>query len=398
MHNINLKPSTPTLMPIVYLFLLCLHAFLSCTARHAPEASANSEQSLSERQQALQKLLAEQSKLTQSIDELKASLPQAAKIPSVRTRRIIPQSFQHFIDLQAVVESEQSMVVMPSLGPGKVAQILVKLGERVSKGQALLRLEDTLISSQIQTLETRLNFAQELYRKQAGLWEQKIGSEIEVLQRKNEVEALEGQLETLRRNRELSVITAPIAGVIDALDLSVGDIFAGYAGNQAQLRIVNLSQLKAAIAVPDLYVQDLQVGSMVEIAFADIGLKFSSHIRNLAQYIDRFTRSFTAYAPIPSNSRLKINLVGTAKILDYANSHSKVLPIDLIYSDKQGKYVILLQAEADAGLYTLTKRYVVLGKSYRNEVEIRGGLDFGDLVLADNLPELSPGLQVRTDS
>lgn len=393
-------------MPILYYFIFCLSFCLSIFCACKSAQTENTEKAITKPAEKLKQLLDEQSKLQKSIAELKASLAtegenvdkeQKLEIPLVRALKITPQLFQHFIHLQATVETDKSQVVMPSLGPGKVVKILVSLGEKVSKGQALLRLEDTIISAQIQTLETRLTFAKQVYHKQAELWKQKIGSEIEVLQRKNDVEALEGKIETLRRNRELSVITAPIAGVVDVLNLSVGDIFSGYAGNQAQLRIVNLSELKAAISVPDLYVQDLKIGSQIQLSFADLGLEFSTRIRNLSQYIDKLTRTFSVYAPLPSHKNLKINLIGAAKILDYQNPRGKILPIDLIYSDQQGKYVLILQKSAEDELYILSKRYVVLGKSYRNRVEICQGLNFGDIVLADNMPELTQGLRVRTN-
>lgn len=368
-------------------YLILLFGFIACNS---------AKSTLESKEERLTRLIEEQGKLSETIQELKTSLNQEQKvIPVVSYFKLVPKSFKHFIHLQASVESDKTVVLMPALGPGRVHKILVKLGQKVAKGQAMIQLDDTLITAQIQTLQTRLNLARDLVRRQQRLWEQKIGTELELKQRQNELEYLEAQLESLERNRALNLITAPVSGLIDRLDLHEGDIFSGYAGNQAQVRIVNLHELKASILVPDIYIHDLKIGTKLKLTFADGHLNFNSHIQNLGQYIDKNTRSFTAYAELPTHSDLKINMIGSAEILDYTNPHSKVLPIDLVLSDPQGKYVLVLESTTDSTDYTIDKRYIVLGKSYDNMVEVSSGLNFGDLVLVDNKHELSSGMQVR---
>lgn len=376
-------------MRLVYFILL--FSFLACN-------SLDSEQKLKQesKQERLKHLMEEKVRLSESINTIKSSLDSSQNdIPLVNSINIQPKLFQHFIHLQASIESNKAIVVMPALGPAKVQKIFVKLGDYVSKEQVLLKLDDTLISGKINALNTKLLLAREILKKQQLLWEQNIGSELELKQRQNEVEYLEAEIESLTRNRDFSLVRSPVSGVIDILDLHEGDIFSGYLGNSAQLRILNLKELKATILVPDIYMRDLKVGTKLQLSFADAGLNINSHIQNISKYIDKITRTFTIQAPIVANPNIKINMIGNAKILDYQNPHGKVLPIDLILSDQLGKYVLVLEKTPNDHSYTLTKRRIILGKYYQNMVEINNGLNFGDLVLNENINEFISGMKVR---
>lgn len=376
-------------MRLVYFILL--FSFLACN-------SLDSEQKLKQesKQERLKHLMEEKVRLSESINTIKSSLDSSQNdIPLVNSINIQPKLFQHFIHLQASIESNKAIVVMPALGPAKVQKIFVKLGDYVSREQVLLKLDDTLISGKINALNTKLLLAREILKKQQLLWEQKIGSELELKQRQNEVEYLEAEIESLTRNRDFSLVRSPVSGVIDILDLHEGDIFSGYLGNNAQLRILNLKELKATILVPDIYMRDLKVGTKLQLSFTDAGLNINSHIQNISKYIDKITRTFTIQAPIVANPNIKINMIGSAKILDYQNPHGKVLPIDLILSDQLGKYVLVLEKTPNDHSYTLTKRRIILGKYYQNTVEINNGLNFGDLVLNENINEFISGMKVR---
>ena len=64
-------------------------------------------------------------------------------------------------------------------------------------------------------LQTQLELAQAVFDRQERLWEQNIGSEIDFLQAKTQLEALNRSLQTLEEQMEMAVMRAPFAGVVD---------------------------------------------------------------------------------------------------------------------------------------------------------------------------------------
>ncbi len=69
---------------------------------------------------------------------------------------------------------------------GKIEEVLVNEGQRVSKDQLLARLNTDVTDNAVKEVETALELASVVYSKQKQLWEKKIGSEIQYLQAKKQ--------------------------------------------------------------------------------------------------------------------------------------------------------------------------------------------------------------------
>ena len=98
------------------------------------------------------------------------------------------QVFDHYIELQGKIESESVSYITPRAGGGQVRSLYIKRGDLVKKGQLLLQLDNSLIkqsvaaaSQNIETLKAQAALAKSVYEKQKNLWEQNIGSEIQLL-------------------------------------------------------------------------------------------------------------------------------------------------------------------------------------------------------------------------
>lgn len=122
--------------------------------------------------------------------------PDNAKLVSLTT--VTPETFTHYIDLQGKIESENISFVTPRGGGGQVKAVYIKRGDVVKKGQLILKLDDALQRQSViaaeqglETLKTQLSFAKTLYQKQKNLWEQNIGTEVQLITAKNNVETLE---------------------------------------------------------------------------------------------------------------------------------------------------------------------------------------------------------------
>ncbi len=126
-------------------------------------------------------------------------------------------------NFQGVVESEENVNLSSETG-GKILKINIKEGDMVSKGQALAVLDGDLIAKNIEEVENALELAETSYQRQKNLWDQKIGSEIQFLQAKNQKENLEKRLNTLRTQLGKQTLKAPVAGMVDKLFLKEGEV------------------------------------------------------------------------------------------------------------------------------------------------------------------------------
>ncbi|HRX93257.1 MAG TPA: efflux transporter periplasmic adaptor subunit, partial [Chitinophagaceae bacterium] len=149
----------------------------------------------------LEKLKKEKSKLDTDIKDIENKIaeadPEAAKkvkkLVSVDTLRV--QDFVHFIELQGKINSDGVGYVAPKGGGGVVRAIYVKIGQRVSRGQVVAKLDDAIAQQQLAAaqqqggvLKARLDQAKTVYEKYQNLWKQNIGAEINVINAKADVD------------------------------------------------------------------------------------------------------------------------------------------------------------------------------------------------------------------
>lgn len=366
----------------------------------------------------LEKLKKEKSGLDAQIRQVEEQLAkadpssvQAQKLVSLDTIRV--QEFSHFIELQGKIDADNVAYVSPAGMGGVIKAVYVKAGDRVRKGQTLLKLDDalarqSLVAAQQQTgvLKARLEQAKTIYERYQNLWKQNIGAEINVINAKAEVDALQSQLNAgeaqVRAAQEQVAqtnVTAQISGVVDEVSVKVGEFFSPQTAADprvGQIRIVNNSNIKIVSEVPENYSSRIKKGDAVEVMLPGLGKPpFKSTLNVVGAAVNPTTRSFTVEAKLPSDPDLKPNQLATMKILDYRAKEAVTVSINLVQSDEKGKYVYVAEKSGDK--FIARKKDVVAGESYNGVMEIKSGLAAGDVVITEGYQTVYDG-QVITAS
>jgi multidrug efflux pump subunit AcrA (membrane-fusion protein) len=105
--------------------------------------------------------------------------------------------------------------------PAQIKEIHVQRGDNVRKGQLLLKLDDAVILQQMEGIKTQLAYAQNIYNRQQKLWDQGIGTEVQLITAKNSVDVLERQLAAANESWKTSFVYAPISGVADQVNVKL---------------------------------------------------------------------------------------------------------------------------------------------------------------------------------
>src|SRR6185436_1218254 len=250
--------------------------------------------------------------------------------------------------------------VTPRGQPSQVRQVYVKQGDFVKKGQLLLKLDDAIMQQQVQGLNTRIDFARNLYNRQKNLWDQGIGTEVQLITAKNNVDALEKQIATLKESWRTSFVYAPISGIADQVNIKAGEIFNGVSANGPQIQIVNTGSMKVVTEVPENYQTKVKKGSQLKISIPDAGIdSLNATISVIGASIGSTTRGFVTEAIIPSNSNLRLNQVALVKIKDYHSPNAITVPLNVVQTDESGKYVYVIVKEG--GVTKARKKSVIVG-------------------------------------
>ena len=350
---------------------------------------------------------AEIAKLQAELEKLDSNTANAAKIKLVAVATVATHDFKHYIDLQGKVDAENISYISPRGMPGQVKAVYVQQGQYVKKGQLLLKLDDAIVQQQVAAakqqldgIKTQLGFAKNLYQRQKNLWDQGIGTEVQLITAKTNVESLENHLTAAGEQIKLAIeqlkttyVYSDVNGVADVVAIRVGETFQGMSAMGPQIKIVNTSSLKVVTNVPENYLTRMRKGSQVQIFIPDANKTVNSTISLISQSIDPLQRGFIAEAKIPYDAVLKPSQSAVVKILDYAAANAIVIPVNVVQSDETGKYVFVLTKSSNGK--TLAHRVVVtIGEVYGESVEIKAGLKAGDQLVTEGFQNLYEGQMI----
>lgn len=363
--------------------------------------SSKGDSNLQEKKAALSKLKSEQTDLEKKIKTLESEIEKLdssfKKIlaKQVAVEAVAPANFSHYIDLQGKIDAEDISIVTPRGMGGQVKQLLVQKGDLVKKGQLLVVLDDAIIQQNIKQLTSQLDFAKNIFQRQKNLWEQGIGTEVQYLTSKNNVDALERQLDVIKEQSSTTRVYAQVNGIADEVNVRVGEFFQGMTAlGQPQIKIVNNSRLKAVVDVPESYLAKVKKGTKVKVIVPELEVEIIGDISVISQSINQNSRGFLAEIHIPANNKLKPNLIAQVKILDYAVSNILTIPLNLIQSDEHGKFVYVTETKGNK-IYA-KKLKIEVGESYEGRIEVKAGLASGDQIITEGFQGLYEGQLIET--
>ena len=360
-----MKYNTPSMKSIFFIGLLSLG--MSCnTAATEPKSLTD----LKIKKTALLDQLNEISNELKSVESAISSLDTLKRLMTVTSFKAEEKEFNHYIEVQGIVKADKTIGLRAEMG-GTITAILIKQGQRVSKGQILATLESSVIDNSVLQLTTQLNLATTTYERQARLWDQKIGSEIQFLQSKAQKEGLENSLNSLKAQAYKMKIIAPFSGIIDQVFAKTGELISP---QTPFLRLVNLDNVYIESEITETYLKAITKGTKALVHFNSINTTIEASITQVGNFINPNNRSFKTRIDIKNtNNDLKANLLANIKINDF-NASGIVIPSKVIQKDRNGK-TFVYTLEAEEANYKVIKTFVKDSNSYNNFSYISEGLN-----------------------
>ncbi len=377
--------------------------------------TSKKDNNLSDKKANLEKLKTDKSKLDDQITALEKDIAKldtsAANKQEAKLVAITPvtlQDFKHYLDLQGIVDSRSISYITPSNQGGQIKAILVKQGEQIHKGQLVLKLDNSVAIENVNaarqqtgSVKAQLDLAKSIYERQKNLWDQHIGTEVQLLQDKTNVESLENQLKALQAQVSSAQALAnqgnvysDVNGSVDEITAHVGETFNGNPQQGGYIKIVNKSDLKITVTIPENYATKITKGTAVEVSVPDVNKSFNTTISFISQSVGTTTRGLAAEAKVPAGMVLRPNQIALVKILDYSSPNTPVINVNTLQNDEEGKFVLVAAKEGDKLI--ARKRKVVIGQAYGDQVEIKQGLQAGDELITEGYQAIYDGQLITT--
>jgi membrane fusion protein (multidrug efflux system) len=354
--------------------------------------SGEKKEGLAGKKEELTKLKTEQSETEKKIKTLESEIAKLdttkraeTNIKIVTVQPLTVGTLSHYVELQGSIDAKNSVMVTPKSG-GAVTAVYVREGDQVKTGTVLAKVDDSILRESIEEVKSQLTLANTIFTKQKNLWDQKIGTEIQFLQAQNNKEGLEKKLVTLNAQLSQSRITSPISGVVDQVNIKVGETAAPGAG---VFRVVNLSNLKVTAKVSDTYAASVKRGDEILISFPDLQKDYKAKVSFVSTTVDPLSRTFTIEANLPSSAVLKPNMVAKIQINDATKKDALIVDQNVIQGTEKGQVVYV--AVNENGKKIAKAKIVKTGLIYNGKIEVKEGLQAGDEIITTGYQEVSDG-------
>jgi len=375
-------------------YLLTLLLLFSCESNETFESIIESND-IEKIKLARKTIVASQQDLNTKIELLDnriEELNENPQLPIVQVVSVNPSRFDHYIQVQGSVKSDQLINIYPEFS-GIIKNIYVKSGDQVKKGDPLVKIDDGGLKEQLSQLEIKFELTKTTFERQKRLWEQKIGSEIQFLETKSMFEAQKQAINQLKKQIQKTLIQAPFKGTIDNVIVKLGEVV--YPGRSNLMMLLNMDNLYVESNVPEKYISSIKVGNKAILEFPLIEKSVSTIIRQSGNYIHPINRTFKIEMDIESvEFGVKPNLNSKVRINDYSNKKALMINQNIISVDSNNEEFVYKLYSKNNKDY-VTKTTIETGKSDGKNIEVTSGLNQGDFIVSEGIRKLVDNSRVK---
>ena len=309
-----------------------------------------------------------------------ANLDPSEKLALISMFEVKPENFDHHIEIQANIKTRQNVLLYPEYN-GTLKKVYVEEGQKVKKGKLLAQIDDAGLKNQLEQLQIQARLSKTTYERTQRLWNQNIGSEMNLLQAKATYESQLKTVAQLKKQLQRTQILAPFSGTIDEIVANTGANL--LPGQTPVMRIVNLKKMYTEASVPERYLEQVKKGTSATVKIPMLDREYATTIRQTGNFINPNNRSFRVETLLPNpDEMIKPNLSCKLKINDYSNPEALMIPMRIVKENANGKkYIFKLKSDGKDQVYRTEQTFVRLGKNSMDKVEVLEGIQAGDLLV-----------------
>ncbi len=302
----------------------------------------------------------------------------------------------------ATLKSRDSAVIMPEV-EGRITQIYVHSGDRVSAGTPLMQIDsrkqEATVNSQEQAREAQqanLAWAQQQYDRTNGLYKAGVVSKQDLDQAQTALDTARAQLQSLEAQvtqQQVQLhyykVVAPRAGIVGDVPVRVGD---RVITSTILTTVDQPGALEAYVYVPVERSAQLKLSMPVQIVDASGNVLAESRITFISPEVDTSTQSVLVKATISNNrDRLRTAQFIRARVV-WGTRQSPRIPV-LSVSTIGGQYFAFV-AETQNGKIVAHQKLLHIGEMIGNDYVVLDGIKPGDKVIVSGTQFLVDGAPV----
>jgi RND family efflux transporter MFP subunit len=286
---------------------------------------------------------------------------------------------------------------------GKVVTRIVSVGDRVSAGDVVARLDPQDLKLQVESAEAELSAANSNLVQAAAdleryttLKTRGYASIADFDRKKAAKDEADGRLERAKRSLDLarnqldySELKADADGVITATLAEPGQVVAV---GQAVARLARRGEKEAVVALPETWLAEARKAKASVRLWSERDRAFEAQLRELSPQADAATRTYAARFTIKdADDSVAFGMTATVTLSNASDVPAAKLPLSAILNRGGGPTVYVVDETG-----ALTLRPVAIASFTEDVALVTGGIREGEKVVTLGVQKLHAGGKVRT--
>ena len=276
---------------------------------------------------------------------------------------------------------------------GKITLINFVSGEKVTKGDVLLKLDSKTEQATLDGYEATLLQEKSNYERYLKLLQSHSISQSSFdLQKSNYFLAI-ANVNSAKATLNKLTIKAPFSGTLGLKNVSLGQYIAS--GTDI-VQLDDLHKMELRLTIPQTQLKDIVVGQKVKVSVdAYPNSLFEGQVEALSPGVDNTSGLVEVQVSIPNeNDKLRGGMFATANILLPEIPKAMMIPQQAVSYNLYGNYVYVIHKDKE-GDERVKQEFITILSQDGNNVVVSSGIKTGDVIVTSGLVSLSNGSKVH---
>ncbi|MFC1557793.1 efflux RND transporter periplasmic adaptor subunit [candidate division KSB1 bacterium] len=319
----------------------------------------------------------------------------------VQVMTSVPERIEWGTSIVGILKADKGVDIL-SEAAGKVTDIYYNIGDNVSKGDVLIKLDDEYKQYDLIRAEAQYKSAKadreksELdLKRYKQLFKEKSISEydFENMRLKRDVSnanylSAKSAYKTAKRHFEDTEIKAPFGGFASSKLVEIGNMVSM---GMPAARVIDIRVIKLNVEVAEKDIVLIRTGNIVKI-YIDVYPEdeFTGKVTAVSPEAESITKTFAVEIKLQNSDdyMLKPGMVAKGKIVTQVTENSILLPQEAVINRDEISYIFL----NNGGI--AEQRIVKTGRTYNNRIEIADGLAPNEKIIITGGEFLSNGMKI----
>lgn len=284
------------------------------------------------------------------------------------------------------LRSDESVTVRPEAA-GRISEIGFKEGQRIAKGDMLLRLDPAVNDAEVLQARANLTLAKTKFDRAVDLAKSNFISGQARDEAENNLKVAQAALALSEAKRAKMEIRAPFSGIVGLRSVSVGD----YVKEGADIvNLESIDPLKVDFRVPEVFLKQVRTGQPLEITLDALpGRSYAGRILAINPLVDAAGRSIVIRAQVANpDTTLRPGMFARVRLITGERQDAIVVPEQALVPFGSDQFVFrVVDGKAQ-------RVRVDIGQRGDGRVEIRQGLGPEDTVIVAGQLKVRDGVPV----